>query len=538
MSELKWVNRTACYEKWLPLDFLPPEAAFVFYHSNNMMLQRYSSSASSAAGFIGDYPSQDVIVVGDQETDDYLLLGAATCFRSLTYFTAHRDCRFTGVLMTQPEIKPEEEPEKIIMLRGNDWRKLLKEYAETAAREMGVKPFAADRNLTGYCTWYYYYDQVSEANLLENIDAIAARKNDRYSCDVIQIDDGYQPFQGDWLERDASWPEPLEKIVRRIENAGAVPGIWLMPFLASTASKAFREHRGLFVRNSAGEPLVFAGWSPAPDNHWACLDATIPECREYIAGFMKALRRKGFRYFKMDGLGFGLPHGVFADPEATAVSAFRQGMKTIREAVPDSILLGCCPPFMPCLGYVDMCRVSCDTSRYWYGYMPGDHLPQNCDAPGNGIRNTLHGVVSNWFLNDIWFRSDPDVLMTRSDNAWYTEGEARLSAAGGILTGVSLTSDHLGKITPERYELLVRAAKYRLRNAVPADWKSDRWPTVFTGTCDEKPAALFLNDTDETLTFRVAEWGLPAQMNEVLIGRGAIQSELSLPPHDAAFAVS
>ena len=179
MSELKWVNRTACYEKWLPLDFLPPGAAFVFYHSNNMMLQRYSSSASSAAGFIGDYPSQDVIVVGDQETDDYLLLGAATCFRSLTYFTAHRDCRFTGVLMTQPEIKPEEEPEKIIMLRGNDWRKLLKEYAETAAREMGVKPFAADRNLTGYCTWYYYYDQVSEANLLENIDAIAARKNDR-----------------------------------------------------------------------------------------------------------------------------------------------------------------------------------------------------------------------------------------------------------------------------------------------------------------------------------------------------------------------
>ena len=106
------------------------------------------------------------------------------------------------------------------------------------------------------------------------------------------------------------------------------------------------------------------------------------------------------------------------------------------------------------------------------------------------------------------------------------------------MTGVSLTSDHLGKITPERYELLVRAAKYRLRNAVPADWKSDRWPTVFTGTCDEKPAALFLNDTDETLTFRFAEWGLPAQMNEVLIGRGAIQSELSLPPHDAAFAVS
>ena len=537
MNELIWKDKNACYEKWLPLDFLPPEASFVFLHSNNMVLQSHSSSAAYTSGFVGDYPSQDVIVVGDQFTNDYLLIGAVTCFRSLTYFTAHKDARLTGVLMTQPEIKPGEEPEKVIMLRGNDWRKLLKEYAETAAREMGAPAIDAKKNLTGYCTWYYYYADVTEADMLENIDAIAARKNDRYSCDVIQIDDGYQPFQGDWLERDASWPVPLEDVVRRIEDAGAIPGIWLMPFLASTASRAFREHRNLFVKNEAGEPLVFAGWSPEPDNHWACLDATLPECREYIAGFMKALRKLGFRYFKMDGLGFGLPRGVFSDPKATSVSAFRLAMKTIREAVPDAILLGCCPPFMPCLGYVDMCRVSCDTSRCWFGSQPGEQPPQNCDAPGVGIRNTLHGVEANWFLNDIWFRSDPDTLMARSDNAWYSEGEARISVAGGILTGVSITSDHLGKITPERYELLACAAKYRLRDAVPADWKAGRWPTVFTGTCDGKPAALFINDTEEELTFRFTDWGLPELCREVLIGCGAVSGELKLPAHDAAFVI-
>ena len=36
--------------------------------------------------------------------------------------------------------------------------------------------------------------------------------------------------------------------------------------------------------------------------------------------------------------------------------------------------------------------------------------------------------------------------MVRLDNALYTRGYAEISVLGGIMTGVSLTSDHLGKI--------------------------------------------------------------------------------------------
>ena len=533
-----WENPPRCYEKWLPLDFMAPETDFVFLHTNNMVNVSYSSCACTMSEFTGEHPSQDVVVVGDRKTDDYILIGAVTAFRSMTFFSVHRKARVTGVMMRQPDIAVDGEPEKVIILRGNDWRKLLKEYAECAAREMGVSRSTPQKNITGYCSWYYYYAGVTQDDLLENIEAVSKRRNERYHVDVIQIDDGYQTFQGDWLDRDASWPEPLETVAEKINAAGAVPGIWLMPFLASTASRIFREHPELFVKNKNGEVLVFSGWSPAPDNHWACLDATLPETREHISAFMKTMRAKGFRYFKMDGLGFALVDGVFHDPDATSVSAFRLGLKTIREAVPDAILLGCCPPFMACLGYVDMCRVSCDTSRMWFGGHPKYVLPQNCDGAGVGIKNSLHGVEANWFVNDIWFRSDPDVVMARADNAWYSAGEARLSAAAAILTGVALTSDHLGKISDDRYEILAAAAELRLSDAYPADWEADRWPTVFTGKCGEKRAALFLNDTEEELVFEFARWGLPETCIEKLAQKGKVVSQLAVPAHDAAFVIA
>ena len=141
-----------------------------------------------------------------------------------------------------------------------------------------------------------------------------------------------------------------------------------------------------------------------------------------------------------------------------------------------------------------------------------------------GIKNSLHGVEANWFVNDIWFRSDPDVVMARADNAWYSAGEARLSAPAAYLTGVALTSDHLGNISDDRYEILAAAAELRLSDAYPADWEADRWPTVFTGKCGEKRAALFLNDTEEELVFEFARWGLPETCMEKLAQKGKVMN--------------
>ena len=537
---MEWRKKEECYEAWLPLEHLPPEAKFVYRSCNNMEPLDAASCCTSIASYVADITSQDVIIVGDDLTKDYILVGAKTAFRSLTYFFLHKELRITGLLMRQPHIKPSEKPEEIVILRGNDWRKLLLQYAEISATAMGVKKrIHLNKNLTGYCTWYYYYADVTEKDFLENVDVLKKHVGTGYSPDVIQIDDGYQTFQGDWLDQDRSWPTPLSKIAADIQGAGITAGIWLMPFLASTASRTFREHPEWFVKNQEGQPLVFAGWSPEPDNHWACLDATIPEVREHLTLVMRKLWDMGFHYFKMDGLAFGMPNGVFADPSATPISAFRLGMKTIRDAVPEAFLLGCCPPFMACLGYVDMCRVSSDTSRAWIGSGKQDSAnPLNADQPAVGILSALRGTVANWWKADIWFRADPDVIMARADNAYYSIGEARLSAAMGILTGVALTSDHLGRITEERLDILRCAAKFRLANAMPENWRPGNWPYAFSGTVDGKKALLFLNISEQKKEYLFSDYGLPEICSEKLIGLGTVVKGVSLSSHDAALVIS
>lgn len=532
---MEWQDLKPCYRACLPLN-LPPQAGFIYRSNNNMCPQFAGSPLTWTSGFNCDYSSHDVVVVGNPGTKEYVLVGALTAHRSLSYFTVRRRSgRMTSILVEQPEIKPGEEPEKIVVKYGEDWRQLLVEYAEESAQAMGVKPIDASSNLIGYCTWYYYYAGVSEKNFLDNVDALAAHPASPYSRGVAQIDDGYQTFQGDWLDQDESWPTPLEEIAKRTAAAGLVPGIWLMPMVASTASRVFREHPDWFVKNDSGEPFVFAGWSPAPDHLWACIDATLPAVQEHLTHVFQTFWKWGFRYFKMDGLGFGLPEGRRHDPNATAVSAFRLAMKTIREAVPEGHLLGCCPPYMACLGYCDSCRVSGDTARTWT-----DHPHSNCDEnPGAcNIKNAYHATMGNWWMYDRWFRADPDTLMARQDNAWYTLGEARVSVLTGILTGVTITSDNLGTIDPMRLALLDFAAKTRLEDVRPRNWGAYSWCQMWEGTIDGKHAVAIVNDTDFPKTFALSDAGFEGECDELLQGLGVIKGELTLDAHDAALVVA
>ncbi len=525
----KWENLKACYQAEMPLD-LPPESAFMYRTSNNMVPLLSGSSVFYPAAFEGDYPSQDVIVVGDEVNNDYVLAGAVTAFRSLSFFTLKKSgFKFKSIVVTQPHIKPGETPEEVIVLRGSDWRELLVQYAECTAKKMNAIKSDTSKNVTGYCTWYYYYADVTEKDFLENVDALIKARGGAYSPEYVQIDDGYQKFQGDWLTLHETWHTPLKETAAKIAANGMVPGIWLMPFLASTASQVYQEHPEWFVKDRSGAVLEMPGWSPPPDHRWVCLDATQEAVRDHLTQVFRTFREWGFKYFKMDGLGFATLDGVFSDPAATPISAFRQGMQTIREAVPDAVLLGCCPPFMGVIGFVDFCRVSPDTSRYWR--KPG--APVNCDAaPGAVcIANALHGTQSMWWMYDRYFRADPDTLMARSNNAFYTEGEARMSVLSGILTGIAITSDHLGTIAPDRLALLEKAAKYRLRDARPWKWELDSWAQVFTGTIDGKFGAVIFNDTLTEQTFDLEAIGF-TQAEELLHPLGVQGKTITIAPHD------
>ena len=527
---LNWTTELTGYRAEIKLDL--PAGATVY--TANMMMAKSSPlpALTSSMKAWGDISSSNVIVVGSG--GHYILAGAVTAFRSLTLLRAvFESRRLTGIEIWQPDIRPGEAPEETVILEGSDWRTLLTDYADTAAKKMGVKPVAAEKNMTGYCTWYYYYKDVTEAHLLENIDALAANRSP-YAAEYVQIDDGYQTFQGDWLDQCASWPTPLKEIAKKITSAGMKAGIWTMPTTASTASKVYREHPDWFVRNEKGETATLPGWSPAPDNVWACLDATIPEAREYITNVFKTFRSWGFTYFKMDGLYFGLQKGIRSDRNATAVSAFRLLLKTIREAVPDSILMACSEPFLPCLGLVDNARVSNDTGR---DFLPGKEV-RNAPQPSNcSIADAFHQSLSNFWCFDRWFRADPDVVMARQDNAFYTRGQAKISVLGGIMTGVSLTSDHLGTINPERNALLAKAQDIRMRDVRPLNSIPNIWPMEFEGTVDGKRAVAVVNDTSAVRTWKLADLGLPEHAIDLLDDRKVFH-EITMNGEDAALLIA
>ena len=376
-------------------------------------------------------------------------------------------------------------------------------------------------NLTGYCTWYYYYTAVTAQDFQENLNALRLHR-ESYPARVVQVDDGYQTFMGDWFDRNDRWPEPLETVARRIRKAGMEAGIWLMPFQASTASRLYREHPDWFVTDENGETAVSEGWSPKPDHLWACLDATVPAVRDHLATIFRTFRAQGFTYFKMDGLGFALKNGRRRDPAATAVSAFRLGLKTIREAVPDAFLLGCCSPYLPCVGLVDMCRVGPDTQPEW----------------GTMIPRAIHCSMERWWMFDRWFRADPDVMFTRTDRIRLTLGECRLTVLAGILTGVTLTSDNLGTLPAERLALLRRAAQLRMRNVRPAKWRLNCYLNTFSGTVDGKAALAVMNETEQEMTVEFSDFNLPEELEEILQPAGMQKNKIIVPRHDAVLLVA
>lgn len=511
-----------CYRRQILLN-LPPTSYFFFHTGNNMSYSLDASCITTARQFDTEFTSDDVIIAGDVKQKKFVLVGAVTANRSLTHLTlVTKGVNQHSIKVEQPDILEGETPEEIAILEGDDWRQLLKQYADIVVKKMGARSVNPSSNLTGYCTWYYYYADVTEADFLENLEACAAHRNTGYSPQVVQIDDGYQTFQGDWNDQDPSWPTPLPEIGRRLKESGMTGGIWTMPFTASTVSRVFREHPDWFVKDENGEPKTALGWSAPPNHLWVTLDTTNPEAQEHLRKIFRTFHEWGFDYFKMDGLGFALTDGIRYDKNATPVSAFREGLKAIREAVPNAYLLGCCPPMLPCLGYVDGARVSPDTKAAW-----------------PDIKNAMFTTLSRWWMFDKFFRADPDTLMARQDRAEHTIQEARVSVITGILTGVCLTSDNLSTIAPERFQLLERAAKYRVKDAMPIDWKIKQWPMAFKGTLDGQPAVALINHTDAPLeyTFEQLELASDRPVEELLQPLGIMKDKFTIAPHDAMLLV-
>ncbi|MDY5696134.1 MAG: alpha-galactosidase [Victivallales bacterium] len=496
-----------------------PENAFFFYSTTNGMgLREELAPIRAASAFESEYTSDDVIIIGDSEKSCYILAGALTAFRSLTHFSAVRHAnKFYAINVWQPEIRKGETPERVLLLTGDDWRTLLVQYAEEVRKANNLPELPPAPHVTGYCSWYYYYENLPQKDFLRNLEILKSAGNgSKPLVRIMQIDDGYQPYQGDWLERCEQWPDSMESVAARISDAGMVPGIWFMPFVASTASRVYRGHPDWFVRQADGAPALVQGWSPAPNHIWGFLDMTNDEVRNHIRNVCRTFYAWGFRYFKLDGLSYGLYPGKYHDPSATAVSAFRLGMKCIREALPDATILACSPVYLACLGYADHCRCGNDTKAEW---------PMMSSA--------VHASLSRWWFFDRWFRADPDVLIVRHDRSALTPGERRISALSAILSGVAFTSDCYDLLSENERTLLNLGLELHMTGLFPQKWDYRKWDIIFTGTLNGRRALAVINDTQEEMEVDFSEFGFHSALSELLHPRGLCSGTVRIPPHDA-----
>lgn len=274
-------------------------------------------------------------------------------------------------------------------------------------------------SVTGWCSWWAYFGDVDEKAIQAVVDVFDRKHLKDYGYRYIQIDDGYQTepkgSPENWLNwRRKKFPSGIDGYVKAIRSKGLEPAIWVS---AGTSDiRMMRAHPDWFVPGADGKPLK-GPWIDYP------LDASNPDAlRAIVSPLFQELKRKGFKYVKIDTLRHllydGYYHaapGHFEGRDLTAETAFRRYVETAREALGrDTYVLSCWGVLPEGVGVVDGCRLGGD------GYGPATMQQYN-----------------SW--NGIVWRSDPDhcdVLPERESHGDFRDTIVRpvlASMAGAML---------------------------------------------------------------------------------------------------------
>ncbi|KAI9316105.1 glycoside hydrolase superfamily [Dichotomocladium elegans] len=299
------------------------------------------------------------------------------------------------------------------------------------------------RHLTGWSSWYNYYERVTEDDVRR---CLAAFKEHKYPIDVFQIDDGYQTAVGDWLSVDVEkFPSGMHHLAKEISAGGYIPGVWLAPYAVGFKSQIVAEHPDWLLKdpNTGGFLVAGPNWGG-----FYALDIYHPEARAYLrAVFDEILDDWGYRLLKLDF--------IFA-----AAMVPRQG-KSRGEILWDAVtflgelnngramLLGSGVPLPATYGRLDYSRVSSDAAPFWdHALLKLSNVRERV-ATQNALTSTLH----RWPMKHV-FGVDPDVFFLRSNDNKLTLHERFTTMTVNMLLGqLTLMSDDINLYSQEEHHL-------------------------------------------------------------------------------------
>lgn len=342
------------------------------------------------------------------------------------------------------------ESEQLVVLEHPRVEAALREWAHLVAAAAPTPPRHTAR-ITGWCSWYDLYASITEENILEHLRGVArVVRREQLPMRVFQIDDGFTPEMGDWLQVKPQFPRGMGPVLDEIRDAGFIPGLWIAPFMVGNRSQLYREHPDWVVRDRAtGGPLVtyrFYGefrWHKRSEEYYV-LDTTHPAAADYLRLVFRTWRREwGCQYFKTDFLHLGSDYGpdraVWHTPGSTRIEVWRRALELIHAEIGEALWLAC-GPLWASVGLYHAVRIGRDVGVSWRG----QHTAQDL----------LHSLPLRNFANGILWQADPDCVLLRQRFHELSAEEVRsLALYAGLSGGVLMTSDALDELSAERLRL-------------------------------------------------------------------------------------
>ncbi len=407
----------------------------------------------------GSFASEDVAVLYDPAVARSLLVGAISARAQLSRIFIDVPSRSIDAVCVADgaALRPGETlwSERVLVDVCGSPNDQLERYGDALGREMGARVPA--RPPSGWCSWYYFFTQVTEDDVLRNLRFLEAHRRD-LPVDTVQIDDGYQADIGDWLTVNDKFPHGMQWLAAEIKRAGFTPGIWLAPFLLSESSRTFADHPDWIIRAPDGDAVVACeNWQRKSYG----IDGSHPGARDWLTSlFREVCDGWGYDYVKIDFLYAAALSGGRHDPDATRIKAYRDALTAVRDGVGNErFILGCGALMAPSVGMFDGNRIGPDVAPFWRFLTteeravprPRFRRPDDPLSAETAIRSTLN---RSWMQGRLW-ANDPDCMLVRTDRTKLTLDETRtLATAIGLSGGMVLSSDNLGNVPDDRLDIL------------------------------------------------------------------------------------
>ena len=317
-------------------------------------------------------------------------------------------------------------------------------------RNNGLKNLS--EGVAGWTSWYYYYTNISEYIILENLQAFHKRN---IPIQIFQIDDGWQNAVGDWLISNRKFPHGMAWLSEQIHQRGYQAGLWLAPLICQKQSVLFRQHPDWLLKDAQGN-LVKASYNALWKSWMYVLDFYHPEVQTYLRKvFQQVFEVWGFDMVKLD---FLYAVGVYPGTDRTAGRIVFDMMAFFREIAGDKIILACGVPLAAAFGQVDFCRIGPDVHLAWemglLKWLGSRERVSTIMALENAIHR--HQINGKAFFND------PDVSILRSrKNQLNFEQRYTLFFINQLFGSLQFISDNINEYEDET--LLLYQSQFPLR---------------------------------------------------------------------------